>query len=241
MTFFRFISLFFVISGIIVALLLYIDIRKHRQSMKIMEAVWPLSGLWGSWLALWAYYRLGRTKPTEPMHMDMNMNMDMPKHSNTSSMQMPGSTPPDWRQVTLSTLHCGAGCTLADILGEWFTYLIPLFIGGSILAGQWALDYILALFFGIFFQYAAIQAMEHLPVKRALQKALKADFLSLTAWQAGMYGWMAIVMFGLFPNLALPKNSFEYWFMMQIAMCAGFLTSFPVNRFLIRKGIKHGM
>lgn len=78
MTFFRFISLFFVISGIIVALLLYIDIRKHRQSMKIMEAVWPLSGLWGSWLALWAYYRLGRTKPTEPMHMDMNMNMDMP-------------------------------------------------------------------------------------------------------------------------------------------------------------------
>lgn len=239
MTFFRLISFFFVISGIIVALILYFDIRKHRQTMKIMEAVWPLSGLWGSWLALWAYYHLGRTKPGRDM--DRSMHMNMHKNTDTPAMQMSHSTHPDWRQITLSTLHCGAGCTLADILGEWFTYLIPVFIGGSILAGQWVLDYILALLFGVFFQYAAIRAMERLSVKRTLQKALKADFLSLTAWQAGMYGWMAIVMFGLFPHLTLPKTSFEYWFMMQIAMCAGFLTSFPVNRFLIRKGIKHGM
>ena len=43
-------------------------------------------------------------------------------------------------------------------------------VGGSILAGQWALDYILALFFGIFFQYAAIPvSYTHLDVYKRQQ------------------------------------------------------------------------
>ncbi len=241
MILFKFISLFFVISGIIIALIIYLDIRKHRQPMKIMEAVWPLSGLWGSWLTLWAYYRLGRTQTVMQMNGPMKSNKHTDSQAGTTPMQMPDHSHPDWQQVTLSTLHCGAGCTLADLVGEGFTFFIPIFIGGSTLAGQWVLDYILALFFGIFFQYAAIRSMEPLSVKQTIQKALKADFLSLTAWQAGMYGWMAIVMFGIFSAAPFQKTTFEYWFMMQIAMCTGFLTSFPVNRFLIRKGIKHGM
>ncbi|WP_442879793.1 DUF4396 domain-containing protein, partial [Cetobacterium sp.] len=33
----------------------------------------------------------------------------------------------------------------------------------------------------------------------------------------------------------------EFWFMMQIAMCCGFLTAYPVNWWLVKKGIKMGM
>ena len=36
----------------------------------------------------------------------------------------------------------------------------------------------------------------------------------------------------------LSKTNPVFWFMMQIAMIAGFLTSYPVNRWLVRKGIK---
>ena len=93
---------------------------------------------------------------------------------------------PRWQSVFLSTLHCGAGCTLADIVGEWFLFFVPVAIGGSILAGTWVVDYLLALAFGIGFQYAAIRGMERtLPRGEAIRRAAKADILSLTACTAG--------------------------------------------------------
>ena len=147
-----------------------------------------------------------------------------------------------WQSVVLSTLHCGAGCTLADIVGEWFLFFVPVAIGGSILAGTWVVDYLLALAFGIGFQYAAIRGMERtLPRGEAIRRAAKADILSLTAWQAGMYGWMAVAIFALNGGEAMPRTSFVFWFSMQVAMACGFLVALPVNILLIRAGIKKGM
>ena len=147
-----------------------------------------------------------------------------------------------WQSAVLSTLHCGAGCTLADLVGEWFLYFVPVAIGGSLIAGSWVIDYILALGFGIGFQYAAIRGMEpKTPRKEIVRRAAKADILSLTAWQAGMYGWMAVVIFALNDGSALPRTSFQFWFMMQVAMACGFLVALPVNIGLIRAGIKKGM
>lgn len=149
---------------------------------------------------------------------------------------------PRWQSVVLSTLHCGAGCRLADIVGEWFLFFVPVAIGGSILAGTWVVDYLLALAFGIGFQYAAIRGMEHtLPRGEAIRRAAKADILSLTAWQAGMYGWMAVAIFALNGGEAMPRTSFVFWFSMQVAMACGFLVALPVNILLIRAGIKKGM
>ena len=149
---------------------------------------------------------------------------------------------PRWQSVVLSTLHCGAGCTLADIVGEWFLFFVPVAIGGSILAGTWVVDYLLALAFGIGFQYAAIRGMERtLPRGEAIRRAAKADILSLTAWQAGMYGWMAVGIFALNGGEAMPRTSFVFWFSMQVAMACGFLVALPVNILLIRAGIKKGM
>lgn len=149
---------------------------------------------------------------------------------------------PRWQPVVLSTLHCGAGCTLADIVGEWFLFFVPVAIGGSILAGTWVVDYLLALAFGIGFQYAAIRGMERtLPRGEAIRRAAKADILSLTAWQAGMYGWMAVAIFALNGGEAMPRTSFVFWFTMQVAMACGFLVALPVNILLIRAGIKKGM
>jgi hypothetical protein len=51
-----------------------------------------------------------------------------------------------------------------------------------------------------------------------------------------MYGWMAIVHFGLLREI--PKTDARFWFMMQIGMLAGFLTSYPVNWRLLRAGFK---
>lgn len=236
--FFNAVSCFFVCAGLIIALILAINVIFHKQSMKIMNIVWVLTGLWGHYFALFAYYTFGIRKdsmvevaPVESMKMDMKMPMEM---------DMPDMRP-IWQSITLSAFHCGAGCTLADLIGEWFTYWVPLRIGGSLIAGSWVLDFVLALVIGVFFQFAAIREMEKISFSKAVSRAFKADFFSLLAWQVGMYGWMAVVTFVLFTDAPLEKTSWTFWFMMQIAMLFGFILSYPVNALLIRAGIKKGM
>jgi hypothetical protein len=77
-----------------------------------------------------------------------------------------------------------------------------------------------------------------------VRAALKADALSLTAWQIGMYGFMAFASLYCFRHVfgvRLEVDSVEFWIMMQIAMLCGFLTSYPVNWWLLRSGIKEMM
>lgn len=328
---FPFIAEIFVLGGIASAAVIAVDLRSCRQTMRIMNSVWVLTGLWASFFGLWAYFAFGRTRSclvrerssvpetekerceqvcrserkqergmtstpdrkkhaaasdlrTErPMRMRDTRTDDMPgagmkkmhahaidttEEEATHGMRMKGThtdgrhgtgmkgthaedmpgmatnapTRSRWQSVVLSTLHCGAGCTLADLMGEWFLYFVPVAIGGSLIAGSWVLDYVLALMFGIGFQYAAIRGMERtLPRSVAVRRAAKADFWSLTAWQAGMYGWMAVVIFALNDGYALPRDTFSFWFMMQIAMACGFLLALPVNVWLIRRGVKHAM
>ncbi len=82
--------------------------------------------------------------------------------------------------------------------------------------------------------------MRGLSAKDGLKQAVKADTLSLTAWQVGMYGWMAVATFVVFEH-ELSKASPVFWFMMQIAMFFGFATSYPVNWVLLKRGVKEAM
>jgi hypothetical protein len=55
--------------------------------------------------------------------------------------------------------------------------------------------YLFAYAFGIVFQYFTISPMRGLSFRQGLIAAIKADTPSLTAWQLGMYGFMAIAYF----------------------------------------------
>ncbi|WP_374944145.1 DUF4396 domain-containing protein [Sphingomonas sp.] len=106
------------------------------------------------------------------------------------------------------------------------------------------LDFLLAFGIGVIFQYFTIKPMRDLSVGQGVVAALKADAASITAWQVGMYGLMALVQFGWFRGayggLATVASP-EFWFAMQLAMLAGFATSYPVNWRLIRAGLKEKM
>ena len=241
---FNLIAMFFICLGIVAAIIIAKDLNRNPQSMKIMNVVWILTALWASYLALWAYFKFGkeRMKPNEKMDMQgMNMkDMPMDGKMNMQGMSM-GAAKPKWQSITLSALHCGAGCTLADIIGESFTYYVPLSVAGSTLAGSWLFDFVLALIIGVYFQFYAIREMESVSVSEGLTRAFKADFFSLTSWQVGMYGWMAIVYFVLFKDAPLERNTWSFWFMMQIAMLLGFFCAYPMNALLIKLGVKKGM
>jgi hypothetical protein len=109
---------------------------------------------------------------------------------------------------------------------------------------RWIVDYFFAYAFGIVFQYFTIAPMRGLSLWKGIIAAVRADTLSLSAWQCGMYGFMTIAHFVIFRigfGTKLEPTSPEFWFMMQIAMICGFVTSYPVNWWLIRSGIKEKM
>jgi len=154
--------------------------------------------------------------------------------------------------VATATLHCGSGCALGDLCAEWLVFAVPavaIALGWHVLFTEkmfaaWIVDYLFAYVFGIVFQYWTIAPMRKLSLVAGLMAAIKADTLSLTAWQLGMYGFMAIVHFGPFKQflgIELRTDSAEFWFMMQLAMICGFVTSYPVNWWLVRSGIKERM
>ncbi|MCR6514415.1 DUF4396 domain-containing protein [Clostridium sp. LY3-2] len=169
--------------------------------------------------------------------MDMS-NMDM-KGSGNENKPSKKKYSSFWQGVVADTLHCGAGCSLADLIGPWIFLVVPFTIFNNLTFGEWVLDYCLALLTGVTFQYAAISPMMKKKGLKVWLKALKIDFFSLTSWQIGMYGFMALVIFVWFGRLS--PTTPEFWFMMQIAMCFGFVTAYPVNWILVKKGIKMGM
>lgn len=206
----------------------------HRQHMWIMNVVWPLTALYAGPLGLWAYFALGRRSSHRAMPEAMH-------ETHNTGAAPPSMAKPSWQSVALATTHCGSGCVLGDLLAEGVLLpLVPLTLFGSRISAAWVVDYAAAFLFGIAFQYFTITPMKHLSPARGLAAALKADTLALTAWQIGMYAWMAIVIFLIFRR-PLDKADPVFWFMMQIAMLAGFLTSYPVNRWLVRVGIKEQM
>lgn len=253
------ISIFFIILGIVSSLIITIDIVLHPQKdMPIMNLVWPINGLWGGPFIVWAYFTLGKHRSMKNMDMSSMNNMKDMKSMDMSSMKdmkdmdsMTMDTKPSnnsrssdkyshyWQGIIVDTLHCGAGCTLSDLIGPWIFLLVPFTLFGSLTFAEWTLDYLLALLIGATFQYAAIAPMSKTSSPKTWVKALKIDFFSLTSWQVGMYGWMAIVIFVLFGRLSVFHP--EFWFMMQIAMCLGFITAYPMNWYLVKKGIKMGM
>lgn len=183
--------------------------------MPVMKAVWPITALYMGPLALWAYCRWQRQAPM-------------------------GSSKPFWQSVFIGATHCGSGCALGDIIGEFGVFFAGATLGGLALWPEYIADYALAYTFGIAFQYFSIVPMRKLAPAQGIRDAVQADTLSLTAFEIGMFGWMAIAAFVLFHNQVHP-NSPVHWFVMQIGMLLGFATTYPVNWWLLRAGIKEAM
>ncbi len=215
------------------SIVIAIDLMRHPQKMGIMNIVWPVTALYGSVFALWAYFRIGRKKAK-----DAGMHMSGEEHEEMMEEAQAHPTP---AQIGAAASHCGAGCTLGDIVADFTIFGFGLTLWGSELWAAFVLDYILAWGLGIVFQYFTIAPMRGISGFAGIWAAIKADTLSITAWQLGMYGWMLLTYFVIFPHPHLHPNQAGYWFMMQFAMIAGFLTGYPMNYILVKTGLKEAM
>jgi hypothetical protein len=230
------------VLGFLCAAIIVADEFSHPQHMWIMNVVWPVVALFGSVVVVENYFKYGRLGADDAVEAAKKHGRDPPNKTQTPFPIMVGK----------GAAHCGSGCTLGDICAEWLAFAVPgivVALGWKSIFGDkifavWILDYLFAYAFGIVFQYFTIAPMRGLGLWQGLWQAMKADTLSLTAWQIGMYGFMALAYFWFFRDLMgtkLQVNSVEFWFMMQIAMWCGFATAYPVNWWLISSGVKEKM
>ena len=212
------------------AVAVLVDVVRRPQAMRVMNVVWPLTMLFGG--VVWAVFYLRRGRAPRDG-----------QNSGERSMRV---------SVAVGSSHCGAGCTLGDLVGELGLALLP---GLAVAFGlgwvwqdrifaAWTFDLVLAYAFGIVFQYFSIAPMRGLGLRAGLWAAVKADTLSIASWQVGMYGVMALAQLWLLPLWFGGRADAlgpVFWFVMQLAMLVGFATAYPMNWALVRRGVKERM
>jgi hypothetical protein len=204
-----------------------LDVNRRPPPMTVMKWVWPLTFLWGGVFALIMYLWFGRAA----------------RPADSAAGTHEHRQHPFWQSVALGATHCGAGCSLADLLVEAGMFALGwgFVVLGHEVFGNWIVDYVVALIIGVIFQYAAQAPMSDAPKSRIWWQSFKSDVWSLTSWQVGMYGWMGISIFALLGPEMMHPDHWVFWFMMQIAMLCGFATAYPTNWLLIRSGVKEAM
>jgi hypothetical protein len=197
--------------------------------MWIMDIVWPITGLYMGPFAVYLYHRSLPVSMKQPVTPQMKSMME--RHKDQA---------PTWIQNSIAVFHCGAGCSLGDAIAETTAAVLALTFAGEF-GSKLILDFILAYLFGVGFQYFTIVPIRGLSFGKGLIAAVRADTISIGLFEVGMFAWMAFTYYLLFPSPHLDPGMGVFWFMMQIAMVAGFLTALPANAWLIRKGWKEKM
>jgi hypothetical protein len=125
--------------------------RGYRQPMTIMEAVWPVTGLYFGPAAAAAYRAWGRpvSRRWQEQHGDPPAK-------------------PGYGITATGVSHCGAGCTLGDIVAEWAIFWLGATVAGITLGAEYIGDYLAAIALGIVFQYFAIAPMRGLSLRKGL-------------------------------------------------------------------------
>lgn len=94
----------------------------HRQKMAIMNIVWPMTALYFGPLAIRAYWKMGRQQANREQEDNKTQGKQRKKKA-------------FWETTFVGVTHCGAGCTLGDIIALWpeliFDYILPICLASS--------------------------------------------------------------------------------------------------------------
>ena len=140
-----------------------------------------------------------------------------------------------WKQVLGSTMHCAAGDGIGIIAGAVIASYLS--ISGLL---DFGLEYVLGFAFGwAFFQAYAMKEMAGGSYTKSLRMSFLPEFLSMNLLMTGMILTMSI----LKPRVAGSDDPLrtEFWFVISMALIAGFIFAYPMNWWLVSNGMKHGM
>ena len=141
---------------------------------------------------------------------------------------------PLWVRSLRSSTHCMAGCALGDLVAMGLVGGIGLRALPGVVASEVTTGAVLAFLFGLFvFQAFPVMVERRIGFAASLGLALRADTLTITAYLAGQ-----IPVYWLLRPAVMGGGGFAA---MQVSMAAGFMTTYPMNWWLVARGIKGGM
>jgi len=140
-----------------------------------------------------------------------------------------------WRQVLGSTMHCVAGDGVGILAGAVVARFVRL--RGMPEVG---LEYALGFLFGwTIFQALFMRGMAGGSYLRSLWTTFVPELLSMNLLMAAMVPTMWLAMRAA-PWSHDPLHP-AFWFVMSMALSAGFIAAYPMNLWLVSHHLKHGM
>ncbi|UOF92304.1 DUF4396 domain-containing protein [Fodinisporobacter ferrooxydans] len=141
---------------------------------------------------------------------------------------------PMWKQAVGSLIHCVAG----DALGIVAASVVTAELGTPMYVDM-IVEYVIGFLVGwLLFQTIPIMHMNKISFQEAIQTGFLAEFLSLTFMVMGMFPAMYYLM-----NVwsVMSPWSPGFWFVMSISILIGSIIAYPINWWMVSKGMKHGM
>ena len=196
-----------------VAFMIY-DLATNTPAMSVMKVAWVLIALYLGPIGL-VVYLLSCRQPLPGTH-----DAFIAAH---------------WKQSVGSLAHCLAGDATGIILAAALTYRFGLPNGIDLI-----LEYTAAFVFGwMIFQALFMKTMLGGDYGLALRKTFFAEFVSMNMVMVGMIPTMVILMHAL-PESRDPMRPL-FWGVMSVATLVGGIIAYPINSWMVRRGIKHGM
>ena len=142
---------------------------------------------------------------------------------------------PLWKQAVGSTIHCAAGDATGIIVAAGITGFFGLRMGQDI----WV-EYAAGFAFGLLiFQALFMKDMMGVSYSEALRSSFLPEWISMNAMMAGMLPTMVILMTR--DMRAMQTTSPWFWASMSAATLVGVVVAYPVNYWLVKNKLKHGM
>lgn len=143
---------------------------------------------------------------------------------------------PMWKQSLGSTLHCVAGDATGVIIAAVITGLLglPMWL-------DMTCEYLAGFVMGLFiFQALFMRDMFGGSYRTALTRSFMPEFLSMNTMMAGMFPVMVRLMMGR-DMRAMDPRELLFWGVMAVSITVGFFTAYPMNWWLVSRGLKHGL
>jgi hypothetical protein len=139
-----------------------------------------------------------------------------------------------WRQALGSTMHCVAGDGVGILAGAALASWAHL--GGW---GEVLLEYVLGFLFGwSVFQALFMRDMVGGSYARSLKSTFLPELLSMNLLMTGMVPAMMMLKRRL--GAGGPGTA-TFWFVMSMALLVGAILAYPMNWWLVKFNLKHGM
>ena len=143
---------------------------------------------------------------------------------------------PLWKQGVGSTIHCVAGDATGIILAAVIVALLGLPMWLDLI-----IEYVAGFAFGLFiFQSLFMKNMMGGSYGENLRRSFLPELVSMNFMMAGMAPVMSFLMMGR-DMRAMEPSELLFWGVMSLGVMAGFTLAYPVNVWLVKQQLKHGL